>query len=103
MNHFSYFETHFPCWLGGFWLSGGVGGPVHNATMRSILDLVVPSYCAGCDAPATRWCAECAGSFGVVAVRRPGVSAYALAQYSGAARRAVLAYKEKGRRELAAV
>jgi predicted amidophosphoribosyltransferase len=72
--------------------------------MRSILDLVVPSYCAGCDLPGTRWCAGCAGSLGVFPVGRPGLAdAYALAGYAGAARRALLAYKEKGRHELAAV
>lgn len=69
--------------------------------MRSILDLVLPNRCAGCDAPATSWCAECAGSLNVRPVPRPGLgTAYALAAYDGAARRAVLAYKEKGRHEL---
>lgn len=38
----------------------------------------------------------------VLAVERPGlVGAFALGPYAGAARRAVLAYKERGRRELA--
>jgi predicted amidophosphoribosyltransferase len=69
--------------------------------MRSILDLVLPNRCAGCDAPATAWCADCAGMLEVRRVPRPGLgAAYALAGYEGAARRAVLAYKEKGRHEL---
>jgi predicted amidophosphoribosyltransferase len=77
---------------------------MHNATMRSILDLLVPNYCAGCDVPGTSWCTDCAGSLGVFPVARPGLDdAYALAGYAGAARRAVLAYKEKGRHELSAV
>jgi predicted amidophosphoribosyltransferase len=81
-----------------------VGDPVHNTTMRSILDLVVPNYCAGCDVPATSWCLDCADSLGVFPVGRPGLGdAYALAEYAGAARRAVLAYKEKGRHELSTV
>jgi predicted amidophosphoribosyltransferase len=69
--------------------------------MRSILDLLVPTYCAGCDVPGTTWCADCAGSLTVFPVARPGLSeAYALAEYAGPARRAVLAYKERGRHEL---
>ncbi|MGB3444251.1 MAG: ComF family protein [Actinophytocola sp.] len=70
--------------------------------MRSILDLVLPNRCAGCDTPATAWCTECAGALKVRAVPRPGLgaAAFALAGYEGAARRLVLAYKEKGRREL---
>jgi predicted amidophosphoribosyltransferase len=71
--------------------------------MRSILDLVLPNHCAGCDAPAAAWCADCAATLGLFVVGRPGAGpAYALAEYAGPARRAVLAYKEKGRRELAA-
>jgi predicted amidophosphoribosyltransferase len=72
------------------------------STMRSILDLVLPNRCAGCDAPATAWCAECAGALKVRPVPRPGLgaAAYALAGYEGAPRRLVLAYKEKGRHEL---
>ncbi|MFI7675305.1 ComF family protein [Actinophytocola sp. NPDC049390] len=69
--------------------------------MRSILDLVLPNRCAGCDTPATNWCAGCAGSLKVRPVPRPGLgAAYALSGYEGAARRAVLAYKERGRHEL---
>lgn len=73
--------------------------------MRSfrLLDLIVPQRCAGCAAPATAWCSWCARTLGPPApVVRPGLAgAYALAGYRGAARRAVLAYKERGRRELA--
>jgi predicted amidophosphoribosyltransferase len=73
-------------------------------TMRSILDLIVPTYCAGCDVPATAWCADCAASLGVFPVVRPGLAdAYALAGYAGPARRVVLSYKEKGRHELSVV
>jgi predicted amidophosphoribosyltransferase len=74
--------------------------------MRSfrLLDLIVPQRCAGCGEPATAWCARCARSFGrPQPVARPGLhDAYALGEYQGAARRAVLAYKERGRRDLAA-
>lgn len=69
--------------------------------MRSILDLIVPSQCAGCGAPAAVWCPDCAATLAVFPVPRPGLAhAYALAAYAGPARRAVLAYKEKGRHEL---
>jgi predicted amidophosphoribosyltransferase len=70
--------------------------------MRSILDLILPTRCAGCAAPATTWCPDCAGALGLLPVVRPGLpGAHALAPYEGAARKAVLAYKERGRRELA--
>ncbi|HEX6360117.1 ComF family protein [Actinophytocola sp.] len=69
--------------------------------MRSILDLILPTYCVGCDIPATVWCTDCAASLAVFPVARPDLrDAYALAEYAGPARRAVLAYKERGRREL---
>lgn len=71
--------------------------------MRSILDLLVPTYCVGCDLPGTSWCAGCAATLAVFPVARPGLhDVHALAAYTGPARRAVLAYKEKGRHELAA-
>lgn len=68
-----------------------------------LLDLILPQRCAGCAAPATAWCTWCARTLGAPApVCRPGLAdAYALGEYRGAARRAVLAYKERGRRELA--
>lgn len=72
--------------------------------MRLILDLVLPRRCAGCGAPDSSWCAECARSLRPpFPVNRPGLlpAAYALGEYDGAARRAVLAYKERGRRDLA--
>lgn len=73
--------------------------------MRSfrLLDLIIPQRCAGCAAPATAWCTWCARTLGrPVPVSRPGLSgAYALAGYRGPARGAVLAYKERGRADLA--
>lgn len=73
--------------------------------MRSLrlLDLIIPQRCAGCAAPGVAWCPLCARSLRApVPVCRPGlIEAYALGEYRGPARRAVLAYKERGRRELA--
>ncbi|GAB2641876.1 ComF family protein [Nocardia goodfellowii] len=72
--------------------------------MGTLLDLILPSACAGCDRPGTGWCADCDGALGSpVRVRPridPGVPCWALSPYAGAARCAVLAAKERGRRDL---
>jgi predicted amidophosphoribosyltransferase len=71
--------------------------------LQGLLDLLVPKCCAGCGSPDSVLCARCrqtmAGPFAVE--RAHGPPLYALTGYDGAARRAVLAYKERGRRELA--
>lgn len=64
---------------------------------------MVPGACAGC---ATPWpaplCADCALLFGVPVEVRPGPPpVFALGRYAGPLRSAVLAYKERGHRELA--
>ncbi|WP_459547723.1 ComF family protein [Nocardia sp. X0981] len=74
--------------------------------MRTLLDLVVPSECAGCRGRGTSWCAPCARSLTGPPVRvhprvDPGVPCWALSPYRGPARQAVLAAKERGRRDLA--
>ncbi|SMC85586.1 ComF family protein [Kibdelosporangium aridum] len=73
--------------------------------LRALLELLVPSCCAGCGEPGDALCARCKISMtGLKPVRRAHETPpiYALAEYEGAARRAVIAYKERGRRELAA-
>ncbi|GAB2911810.1 hypothetical protein GCM10027047_07490 [Rhodococcus aerolatus] len=74
--------------------------------MRSLLDLVLPLLCGGCGAPGVRWCPGCAATLGgePLALRpRAGAAgpAWALAPYGGPARAAVVAAKERGRRDLA--
>ncbi|MEV6390400.1 ComF family protein [Nocardia xishanensis] len=79
-----------------------MGAPEHIA---ALLDLVLPAACAGCDAAGVGWCPGCAAALtdGPTRVRPrtdPGVPCWALAPYAGPARRAVLAVKERGRRDL---
>jgi predicted amidophosphoribosyltransferase len=69
----------------------------------ALLDLLVPSECAGCRGPGPPWCSGCARLLGPpFAVRAEGQPpVYALGRYAGPVRAALLAYKERGHRELA--
>jgi predicted amidophosphoribosyltransferase len=73
-------------------------------SFRALTDLVLPNRCAGCHTPGGAWCPDCARPLlgpPTPVDRLDLPPAYALASYQGSARRAVLAYKERGRRELA--
>lgn len=74
--------------------------------LRALLDLVLPVGCGGCGAPGPAWCRCCAPLLGApVRVHPPccgaGPPVYALGAYRGRLREALLAYKERGRRDLA--
>ncbi len=69
-----------------------------------LINLLFPTRCPGCGTWGVRLCARCLAPFGLP-VRVPGAGppVFALAAYAGAARELVLAFKERGHRELAAV
>ncbi|TLG14355.1 ComF family protein [Nocardia cyriacigeorgica] len=74
--------------------------------MRTLLDLVLPLECAGCASAGLGWCARCDAHLGGAPHRvrprtDPGVPCWALSRYAGPPRRAVLAAKERRRRDLA--
>ncbi|WP_018682332.1 ComF family protein [Actinokineospora enzanensis] len=79
---------------------------MRNGTLAQLIDLIVPRRCAGCAHPGTHWCRTCDTTLtGLFAVERSATyrspPVYALTTYSGPARKAVIAYKERGRRALA--
>lgn len=75
---------------------------------QAMFDLVLPLECGGCGSPATRWCGDCAAALGVKADQPhivtprldPGVPVFSLGSYAGPRRRAIVALKEHGRRDL---
>jgi predicted amidophosphoribosyltransferase len=74
--------------------------------LRPLLDLLLPVDCGGCGAPGTLLCPDCAVLLGAPARVYPpccagGPPVYALGIYRGRLRTALLAYKERGRRDLA--
>ncbi len=92
-----------PGWGGG----PGTVGDVHLRELgTALVDLVLPAECGGCAAPPTvgAWCARCAERLGDPAwVALPGGPAVlAAGRYAGPLRTALLRYKERGRRDLAA-
>ncbi|WP_315770274.1 ComF family protein [Rhodococcoides kroppenstedtii] len=78
-----------------------------SATVRAGIDLVVPRECGGCGAASVAWCARCAEALAqppraVRPAATVGVPCFALGSYAGPHRAAVVAAKERGRRDLAA-
>ena len=68
------------------------------------LDLLLPPVCAGCGARGVACCPGCLRrlTHPMRVACGAAAPAYALARYTGVPRRLVLAYKERGRRDLAA-
>ncbi|GAA4844526.1 hypothetical protein GCM10023201_39440 [Actinomycetospora corticicola] len=81
--------------------------PALRRAVRALLDLLLPTPCGGCDAvvaPGEGLCTACRADLArpVPTPELAGLPpALALAPYRGAPRRAVIAYKERGRRDLA--
>lgn len=79
-----------------------------STMVSSILDLVLPKECGGCDAPGALWCTRCdvevTGRSPLELRPRvdPGVPCWALGTYTGPRRGAVLALKERNRADLSA-
>ncbi|WP_037306585.1 ComF family protein [Amycolatopsis orientalis] len=74
--------------------------------MSALLDLLIPARCAACGAPGAPCCPTCQTAWGSLSeiTRAPTIGlvpVYALARYADEARRLILAYKERGRRDLA--
>lgn len=70
------------------------------ASAADLLDFVLPRDCVGCRAPGAALCVACAQSH-PTSVEVAGLPVSAAAAYDGAVRTALLAYKERGRRDLA--
>jgi predicted amidophosphoribosyltransferase len=69
------------------------------AVLGALIDLVLPRRCVGCESALGVLCARCLPAAPAL---RSDSGAWAAAPYGGAVRAAVLAYKERGRRDLAA-
>jgi predicted amidophosphoribosyltransferase len=68
--------------------------------LADLADLVLPRYCVGCGRAGRALCA-CCGAPAPVPVALPGLPVLAAACYEGPVRTALLAYKERDRRDLA--
>jgi predicted amidophosphoribosyltransferase len=70
----------------------------------ALVDLVLPGDCAGCGSPQSPWCGDCSARLGPIRslVLSDGLAVVAAGRYAGPLRAALLRYKERGRRDLAA-
>lgn len=96
------------------WAASGLGGGCGaratgklSEVMRPLLDLLLPGDCGGCGVPGPPLCTDCETLLNAPARVYPlcceaGPPVYALGRYHGQVRAALLSYKERGRRDLAA-
>lgn len=80
--------------------------PLLGPRLGPLMDLLLPVECGGCGAPGRAWCPDCELLLGPpIRVYPPccaaGPPVYALGVYRAGLRAALLAYKERGRRDLA--
>jgi predicted amidophosphoribosyltransferase len=68
--------------------------------LAALADLVLPVHCGGCGAPGVLLCRTC-GVARPVRVALDGLPVVAAAPYADGLRAALIAYKERGRRDLA--
>ncbi|MEO9138222.1 MAG: phosphoribosyltransferase family protein [Jatrophihabitans sp.] len=66
-----------------------------------LLELVLPRHCVGCRRPGVALCGECAPGDGIHRLQIAGLDVVAAGRYADGLRAALLAYKERGRRDLA--
>ncbi|HYU67088.1 MAG TPA: phosphoribosyltransferase family protein [Jatrophihabitantaceae bacterium] len=68
--------------------------------LHELADLVLPSHCAACGAAGRALCRACTPGEAPVLLGGSALPIAAAGAYAGGLRRAVLAYKERGRRDL---
>lgn len=95
------------CTTAGCQRAAGRAPGTLGEVLRPLLDLLLPVECGGCAVPGPLLCPDCAGLLGApMRVYPPccaaGPPVYALGTYRGRLRTTLLAYKERGRRDLAA-
>jgi predicted amidophosphoribosyltransferase len=71
--------------------------------MNALLDLVLPRRCLGCGATGAGLCPRCVPGEPPMWVPHAVLPVRAAVPYTGAVRAALLAYKERGRRDLAGI
>lgn len=69
--------------------------------LADLVDLVLPRRCVGCGGHGASLCQRCLPLGPMLRLRSGGVPVVAAGRYDAAVRRALLSYKERGRRDLA--